>query len=266
MKNLKLFWQPYQNSDLKYFKSLNNTWNNILDNSQFDHQIYMDSLSVPDNSSLFLVEPKSIHPGHYQYALDNAERLKYIISYDREFFNNKINNFIHIPPPFGAWINDNDRKIYDKNLNISFIASTKILCEEHKYRQQIVNKLSNICDVYGKGRREIKNKIDGLRNYRFSVCMENYITDLYYTEKILDCFLTGTIPIYWGTKNIKNVFDINGIIFLDDLLNEKITFNELNEQLYNEKLTSINNNFKIANNLKNNVSNSIDTFIEKIGL
>jgi hypothetical protein len=265
MENLKLFWQPYQNSDLKYFRSLNNSWNNLLDNSEFDHAVYMDSLHVPNNASLFLIEPKSIHPGHYEYALQNAERLKYIISYDKEFFNGKINNFIHVPPPFGAWINGADRKIYDKNLNISFIASTKHLCEEHKYRQEMVNKLSNVCDVYGKGRGEIKNKVDGLKNYRFSVCMENYITDLYYTEKILDCFLTGTIPIYWGTRSIEDVFDINGIVFLDDLLSEKISFAEVNDELYCNKLNSIHNNFKIANDLKNNVPNSIDVFIKKIG-
>lgn len=265
MKNLKLFWRPYQNTDLKYFKSFNNSWNNILDNSEVDHTIYMDSLDVPDNSSLLLVEPKSIHPGHYQYALGNAKRLKYIISYDKQFFNNKIDNFIHIPPPFGSWINDNERKIYNKNLNISFIASTKILCKEHEYRQEIVNKLSNICDVYGKGRREIKNKISGLQNYKFSICMENYITDLYYTEKILDCFLTGTIPIYWGTETIGDIFDMNGIIFLNDLLTEKISFEELNDKFYNDKLPAITNNFKIANNLKNSISNSLDIFIEKIG-
>lgn len=264
MKNLKLFWQPYQNSDLKYFRSLNNSWNNILDNSEFDYDVYMDSLHVPDNSSLFLIEPKSIHPGHYEYALQNAERLKYIISYDKEFFNGKINNFIHVPPPFGTWINDTDRKIYDKNLNISFIASTKQLCEEHKYRQEMVNKLSNLCDVYGKGRGEIKNKVDGLKNYRFSVCMENYITDLYYTEKILDCFLTGTIPIFWGTSEIKKIFDERGIIFLDDITNNKFKIECLTEEFYNSKKEYIIKNFEIANKLKNSVPNSIDYYIQTL--
>ena len=35
----------------------------------------------------------------------------------------------------------------------------------------------------------------------FSVCIENDVYDTYFTEKILDCFATGTIPIYKGTKN-----------------------------------------------------------------
>ena len=48
--------------------------------------------------------------------------------------------------------------------------------------------------------------------------MENSIAELYYTEKIIDCFLTGTVPIYWGTKRITDGFNKDGIIMLDDYL------------------------------------------------
>ena len=44
----------------------------------------------------------------------------------------------------------------------------------------------------------IKNKIDFLSNYKFSIAMENSLGDGYMSEKIVDFFLAGTIPIYYG--------------------------------------------------------------------
>jgi isopentenyl phosphate kinase len=46
---------------------------------------------------------------------------------------------------------------------------------------------------------------------------ENSIYPKYYTEKITDCFATGTIPIYYGDRSIGEDFDMNGIIFMDDI-------------------------------------------------
>ena len=38
----------------------------------------------------------------------------------------------------------------------------------------------------------------------------------YFTEKLLDCFATGTIPVYLGAPDIGKVFNIDGIITLSD--------------------------------------------------
>ena len=44
----------------------------------------------------------------------------------------------------------------------------------------------------------IDNKIDFLSKYKFSIAMENSDGDGYLSEKIVDSFLAGTIPIYYG--------------------------------------------------------------------
>lgn len=44
----------------------------------------------------------------------------------------------------------------------------------------------------------IKNKIQFLLNYKFSFAMENTNGDGYITEKIIESFYSGTIPIYYG--------------------------------------------------------------------
>ena len=51
---------------------------------------------------------------------------------------------------------------------------------------------------------EIKNKHETLKRYKFSFCYENIQNiDGYITEKIFDCFFSGTIPIYLGANNIE---------------------------------------------------------------
>ena len=68
----------------------------------------------------------------------------------------------------------------------------------------------------------IKNKEDGLKNYYYSIAIENDNTDNYFSEKILDCFMTCTIPIYWGTEYVNEVFNSKGILNLK-------TFTDLSE-------------------------------------
>lgn len=50
---------------------------------------------------------------------------------------------------------------------------------------------------------EVEFKSSVLENAKFSYCFEN-VKDLpnYITEKIFDCFLSGCVPVYWGTDNI----------------------------------------------------------------
>jgi hypothetical protein len=39
----------------------------------------------------------------------------------------------------------------------------------------------------------------------------------YWTEKIADCFLAGTVPIYWGCPNIGDYFPSDAMIRLESL-------------------------------------------------
>jgi hypothetical protein len=71
--------------------------------------------------------------------------------------------------------------------------------------------------------------------------MENGTYPLMYTEKISDCFAMGTIPIYWGTDRIGEIFDDNGIIILTD----DFKIEDLSVELYLSKLDSVKNNYEI---------------------
>jgi len=81
--------------------------------------------------------------------------------------------------------------------------------------------------------------------------MENGVYDSYWTEKITDCFATGTIPIYWGTKS-KRLFDFfksDGIIILESLKEQEI-MESLTTELYESKLKAVHANLERVKDMK----------------
>jgi hypothetical protein len=210
---------------------------------------------------LWLLEPRDIEPELYK----TVEKIK--IDYDAIIShcdNLKTKNHIFkIDPCIPSWIDAGDQKIYPKSKNISMIASVKIMCEGHKYRQEIANKVYSIVDLFGRGRKKsVDSKIYALKDYRFSIAMENSCADTYFTEKILDCFLTGTIPIYWGTKKVFDIFDKYGIIWLEDFMLVKNSFNF--EQEYENRKNSVLKNLEIAKSLNFNSMDGIHKIVERV--
>ena len=53
-------------------------------------------------------------------------------------------------------------------------------------------------ECYGSQTRPVSDKIQTLSKFKYSLSFENSYTPGYVTEKIIDCFLAGTWPIYWG--------------------------------------------------------------------
>ncbi len=73
---------------------------------------------------------------------------------------------------------------------------------------RLQKKLPYFVKKYNSFRGHAKNKIETLLKYKFSLCYENLKNENgYITEKILDCFVANTVPIYWGANNIENYID-----------------------------------------------------------
>ncbi|MBM4224550.1 MAG: hypothetical protein FJ167_07105, partial [Gammaproteobacteria bacterium] len=90
---------------------------------------------------------------------------------------------------------------------------------------------------------------DGIKDYMFNIVIENGVYDSYSTEKLTDCFATGTIPVYWGTRQIPKIFDPEGIIWLQ-IGQECDLLESLSPELYANKRKAISNNLEVLNNLK----------------
>ena len=135
------------------------------------------------------------------------------------------------------------KDMFNKTKMVSAVSSNKIMLNGHSKRLKFVTAVKDKVDLYGRGINEISSKLFALVDYRFSIAIENDISENYFTEKITDCFLTGTIPIYHGATNIEDFFDINGIIRFDTLEELHNILDNLTPELYNSKLKSIENNF-----------------------
>ena len=98
------------------------------------------------------------------------------------------------------------------------ICSDKIKTPLQQFRVNYANTKKDKFDLYGHLCNGIQKKEDGLNDYMFSVCVENDEHDTYFTEKILDAFATGTIPIYKGTRKVVDHFNGNGILFWNPVM------------------------------------------------
>ena len=112
-----------------------------------------------------------------------------------------------------------------------------------KFRIKFINELNKYKKVDFGGRyknnigRFIKNKITFLSSYKFSIAMENSEGDGYISEKIVDSFLAGTIPIYYGDYMIDEYINLKSFILVkgEKDIQEKIEYIkkiDINDNLY----------------------------------
>lgn len=81
----------------------------------------------------------------------------------------------------------------------------------------------------------------------FHIAIENCSIANYFSEKIIDCFQTKTIPVYYGCTNIGDYFNKSGI-FTARHLNDIVSFcNVLTPEVYKSMLPAIEDNFERSN-------------------
>jgi hypothetical protein len=92
------------------------------------------------------------------------------------------------------------------------------------------------------------NKIALFKDFQFAIIVENSRQVNYFTEKLMDCLLMKTIPIYFGAPNIGDIFKTNGWILLEtgsiNELLEKITI--LTDKHYEQWYDDIEENWHRA--------------------
>lgn len=133
---------------------------------------------------------------------------------------------------------------FEKTLLLSIVASRKKMTEGHRLRDEAIQKFQPL-DVFGQGRREIREKEEALWPYYFSMAVENASYADYYTEKITDCFASKTVPIYWGNPAIGKFFDPNGILRFNEVRREDLT-----PELYQRLLPAVEKNFQRTKKLE----------------
>lgn len=105
----------------------------------------------------------------------------------------------------------------DKPKVLSWVTSNITLLEGHRRRMAFLEKLRGRVefDLYGRGFNPIADKWDAIAPYRYSIAFENMSTSLYFTEKIMDCFVCLTLPFYFGDPTIEKFFPKDSMILID---------------------------------------------------
>jgi hypothetical protein len=85
-----------------------------------------------------------------------------------------------------------------------------------------------------------KNSKGAFKDYRYGLVMENKKSDGYITEKIVNAYLSGTVPIWYGTNEIFDVINERAFIFYDpenpQPALDRIMYLEKNQTAYDEVL------------------------------
>lgn len=182
----------------------------------------------------WLLEPYDLIQERYDWIQKNNTQFKYVFTHEKTLLD-KGENYKFIPFG-GCWIPEQQRYVHTKDKMVSIVSSGKRELVGHRLRHEVVQKYFDVMDVFGRGYTPIQNKTDGIGSYAFSVVIENCKRDYWFTEKLIDCLMVGTVPIYWGCPSIGDFFDTRGFIIwdgvseLDDIL-KTISFEKYNEMM-----------------------------------
>jgi len=206
-----------------------------------DYSLQSVTNNIKGITVAWLLESPVVTPTAYSWIKDNHDKFDMVLTHNKELLD--ISDRFKFSPTAGCWIKPEDQKIYDKTKLFSTITSAKQQYVGHRLRHEIVKNIKGI-DVFGRGYKPIDNKIEGLKDYMFSFAIENVKTDYYFTEKLIDCFVTGTVPIYWGCPSIGNYFNTEGMIIFDTIDEIKEMIEDLTQEKYESMKPHIEDNFE----------------------
>ncbi len=124
----------------------------------------------------------------------------------------------HVDRSYDELSNYSTDSIIEKKDKVSWITSNANLFPQHKIRLAFIDYMKNHhydFDLYGRGFQPIKDKFDGISPYKYTIAAENYIGKDYFTEKIIDAYLSMSMPIYAGCSNITKYFPEESLVQID---------------------------------------------------
>ncbi len=250
---------PYGDSankiENKYF--LWDRFNFALDTHFYTGDSILETMGNPSRKIAWILEPKSIYKKPYEILVRDKELandFQYIITHDEKL----LEQYPHAKMVYtlGVWcytnINDplehTEDKFNTKSKNISMVVSGKQSTPLHVVRNTLADKVKDlgIVDMFGAYvDKPICFKSESLDKYRYQIVVENEISAYYFTEKILDCFISMCVPIYIGTTRIGDFFNLDGIIqiFPKDVDRIELILKQCNEQNYKDRLEAIKENY-----------------------
>ena len=211
----------------------------------------------------WLLESPEVTRKAYKSIIKDKQRFDRVLTFHQPLLEQLANT--RFTPIGGCWLHAHDWAIHTKKQNLSIIASAKKSLPGHKLRHDIISlHQREINFIAGNGYIPINLKIEALRDFRYSLCIENCRENFYFSEKLIDCFLSGTVPIYWGCPSIGLFFNLDGLIVFENPRQLKAMLASINESDYAQRLSAIKDNFERAKRyayVENHVWNNVRSLI-----
>ena len=241
------FWKTYNYENLTIHQILKKHYDlEISDNpdylicSCFDNRHY----NYPNTVKIFYTgENISTDFNTYDYGLDFD---------DYEFFDRHYRMPVYI---FNSEQIEIMHQMLEKHLHAEESFKEKdafcsfVYSHDVQFRNEFFDELSKYkqVDAGGKSRNNVQigpgqqDKVIFEKRHKFAIAFENMSRRGYITEKLVNSFATGTIPIYWGAVNVDKYFNPKAMIHIkspDDIPQAIARIKELdqNDDLYMEML------------------------------
>jgi hypothetical protein len=199
------------------------------------------------------MEPNEVS-GFRQNAITNHEKFDLILTGDEEILSSCPNAKLF---PYGTtWIKDFE--FSEKEYCITSLIGGKTQCSGHVLRHLVPEKSKSITSIpihlYNSintaftlvpEMRQMKSNLwkNELFYSQFHIVIENVTEDNWFTEKLIDCFQTKTIPIYIGCGNIGEYFDLRGMFHVKSLDEMVEVCNTITPETYQNMLEYVNINY-----------------------
>lgn len=240
--------------------------------------LYIDSVPKAKSKSsldiVWVVESRGISNsllgGVHSKVVGSYENFDYVLTHDEDLlsrFPDKAIQFLY----GSTWIKD--YSFPEKVFGVSTVVGHKSIVSGHHIRKDLWNRQGEIVipknffmssrggsiKNFGNNPRLGDDKLPLFDNM-FHIVIENEYLNNWFTEKIMDCFQTKTIPIYWGCPNIGQWFNGDGIIMVSSVDEIIEACNALTPDIYTKKIKELEENYILSKeycNLSDRIINKV---------
>jgi hypothetical protein len=212
--------------------------------------------------NIYGLEEPNEYTGNHDWAIQNQHAFDFILTWSDRMLKKCENAILS---PFGnSWLHTKDLHLtkYNKKFEVSFLRGMLLKTYGHSLRHELYNREDEISVPHRffdktEPRDTFDDYVEGklyvLRDSMYSVIIENTSHHNYFTEKIIDCMLLRTIPIYWGCSNIGDYFNKTGILCFQNIDEGIDVINSITPEFYEKNLDVIEENYQLALKYTNHI-------------
>ena len=224
-----------------------------------DNTIPQNLNRVPDDTIRFFVTTEGWRD-YNKIILDNPQAYDYLLTQYPELLT--LPNSVKLIGN-GSFVDP--APDLEKKFGVSIVMTNRNVAPGHPLRHEIYRRRKEIkipFDIYRGTWNEFAPKEDTIQmppwpnkkwkvkvfDCMFHLCLEGFKNEYYFSEKLIDCLITKTVPIYWGCTIIDEYFDTRGMIIVDSVDEIIQVCNSLTPETYYSMLPFVEKNYELGLN------------------